>query len=137
VGILYYYLRGHKEARFQASEFHAFQKTHRLQNAPTGQGEELKDDEAFNKLIRFENPRALRNIIIGEVVLSAVWGVLGGVIPSGGTLMAVMNITFFLLSTFLGWAMAMVLRLRFSLFISAFLAAVVWALVFGVLRGFL
>ena len=94
-------------------------------------------DEAFKKLMRSENPKALRNIIIGEVVLSAVWGVLGRVIPSGGTLMAVVNIIFFLLSTFLGWAMAMVLRLRFSLFISAILAAVVWALVFGVLRGFL
>jgi hypothetical protein len=93
--------------------------------------------EAFNKLMRSENRRALRNIIIGEVVLSAVWGVLGKVIPSGGTLMAVVNITFFLLSTFLGWAMAMVLRLRFSLFKSGILAAVVWVLVFGVLRGFL
>ncbi len=94
-------------------------------------------DEAFNKLMRSENRRALRNIIIGEVVLSAVWGVLGRVISSGGTLMVVVNISFLLLSLFLGWAMATVLRPRFALFKSGILAAVVWVLVFGVLRGFL
>lgn len=93
-------------------------------------------DEAFNKLMASENRRALRNIVIGEVILSVVWGFLGRVIPSGGTLMVVVNIFFLILSIFLAWAMTTVLRARFSPFISGVLSALAWVLIFGVLRGF-
>lgn len=92
--------------------------------------------EAVNQLIRVQNRKAVRNVVIGETVLSVVWGILGSVIPSGGTLMALVNIAFLLFSLFLGWAMAMALRFRFSPFMSGILAAVVWILIFGVLRGF-
>lgn len=97
--------------------------------------EPLAPDDSINRFLRSEQSKAVRNVIIGEVIVSVVWGLLGRVIPSSGTLMAVVNIAFLALSLLLGWMMAMNLRYRFSSLASGAIAAVVWVLVFGVLRG--
>ena len=99
--------------------------------------------------------RGVRSLLITEVVLSMVWGFLGKVVPSGGTPMAVLNITMLILSLVLwllmahgimllwftpslwaGYEEARLMR-RFSPYISGILSGVVWFLIFGVLRGFL
>lgn len=92
--------------------------------------------ESVEGLSRAEYRRRVRFLVGAEVVLAVIWVILGRML-SYGTLMAVVNIVFLLLSLFLGWAVAFWLsRYRFSTFISGVVSALIWVLIFGLFRGF-
>ena len=95
------------------------------------------NDEAFQKVMRKFHWEGFRNILIEEIILSVIWGFVGQILPEGN-LMAVVNIVFLLVSIFLAWAMSETLRgLRVSSLISISVSAILWVLIFSVLRGFL
>ena len=96
--------------------------------------EKHHDTEFVDKLMRSENNGAIRNVIIFELVIGVVWGLASRALNDGG-LMAVVNIFFLIVSLILAGTLISFLRSRFSVFISSMLSALIWVLIFGVMRG--
>lgn len=87
-----------------------------------------------NKLETSLNRKGLRNVFIFELVLAGSWIAVGEAL-SDGTLMAVFNILFLLISVALLFATYGFLKFWLSKFSSFILAVIVWLIIFGVLRG--
>lgn len=92
------------------------------------------ETEFVDKLMRSENNKGVRNVIIAELVLSVIWGALGQAIGSGN-LMAVINIVFLLISILLASALVSFLNFYFSKFVSFVVSLLIWALIFVVMRS--
>jgi hypothetical protein len=90
------------------------------------------------KFMRQESLKAVRNIIISELILAAIWVALGKLLPNG-TLTAVVNIVFLLISLSLSISLMKFTQPLFkgSLagFFSLVTAVLIWIVIFGLLRG--
>ncbi|MBI2830796.1 MAG: hypothetical protein HYX79_00870 [Chloroflexi bacterium] len=92
------------------------------------------DSDKFNELVRQEFWRALRNIVIGGIVLAVIWGLLGWFVPEGWP-MLVVNIICLLLSIGFGLIMMQALKMVLPRWLSILLSALLWIFFFGLIRG--
>ena len=91
-------------------------------------------DEGYKRLVRKEFWGGLRSLLIGGLILAVIWGILGWFVPEGWP-MLIVNIICLLLSLGFGMTVVSHLRQRLSLWLSGFIAGLLWVLIFGIIRG--
>jgi hypothetical protein len=92
------------------------------------------NSEFVKQYARSEFWKGFRNVMIGGLILTVIWIVLGHFVPLGWPITTV-NIICLLLSLGFAWTLIIILRQVLPWWLSAILSALAWVLLFGLIRG--